>query len=150
MGLTDAPMMYKINKHQGLTWYSAGSYIQHLVINCNGKNFNIYIYVYKCMYTYIYGASWRLRGKLSACPCRRYKRCGFYPWVGKIPRGRKWKLAPVFLLGKSNGWRNLGGYSPWDRKSWTRLNDWAHTHIMTFALYISNITIICWIFILKV
>ena len=26
----------------------------------------------------------------SACQCRRYKRCGFHPWVGKIPWGRKW------------------------------------------------------------
>ena len=25
------------------------------------------------------------RGKESACECRRHKRCGFDPWVGKIP-----------------------------------------------------------------
>ena len=27
-----------------------------------------------------------LRGKESTCKCRRHKRCGFNPWVGKIPR----------------------------------------------------------------
>ena len=26
-----------------------------------------------------------LSGKESACLCRRHKRCGFNPWVGKIP-----------------------------------------------------------------
>ena len=29
-------------------------------------------------------------GKESACQCRRYKRCRFSPWVGKIPWSRKW------------------------------------------------------------
>ena len=24
-------------------------------------------------------------GKEPVCQCRRHKRCGFYPWVGKIP-----------------------------------------------------------------
>ena len=26
-------------------------------------------------------------GKEPACQCRRHKRCGFNPWVGKIPGG---------------------------------------------------------------
>ena len=43
------------------------------------------------------------------------KRCGFIPWVGKIPWRRKWQPAPVFLPGKSFGRRSLGGYSPWGR-----------------------------------
>ena len=30
--------------------------------------------------------------------------------------GRKWQLTPVFLLGKSQGKRNLVGYSPWGHK----------------------------------
>ena len=29
---------------------------------------------------------------------------------------RKWQTTPVFLLGKSHGQRNLGGYSPWGHK----------------------------------
>ena len=28
-------------------------------------------------------------GKEPACQCRRQKRCGFHPWVGKIPWRRK-------------------------------------------------------------
>ena len=38
------------------------------------------------------------------------RRCGFEPWVGKIPRRRKWKSTPVFLPGKSHGLRSLAGY----------------------------------------
>ena len=41
---------------------------------------------------------------------------GFDPWVRKIPWKRKWQPTPVFLPGKSNGRRNLVGYSPWGRK----------------------------------
>ena len=36
----------------------------------------------------------------------------FNPWVGKIPWRRKWQPTPVFLPGKSHGWRSLTGYSP--------------------------------------
>ena len=51
-------------------------------------------------------------GRESACQCRRCKRCGFDPWVGKIPWRRKWQLTAV-LPGKFHGQRNLAGYSPW-------------------------------------
>jgi len=47
------------------------------------------------------------RGKESACKCRRCKRGGFDPWVGKIPWRRKWQPTPVFLSGKSHGQRSL-------------------------------------------
>ena len=36
-------------------------------------------------------------GKGPACPCRRYKRCGFDPQVGKILWRRAWQPTPVFL-----------------------------------------------------
>ena len=55
-------------------------------------------------------------GKESACQCKRRKRYGFNPWVGKIPQSRKWLPTPVFLLGKSDGQRSLEGYSPWGCK----------------------------------
>ena len=42
--------------------------------------------------------------------CRRLKRCGFNPWVRKIPWRRKWQATLVFLLGKSHGQRSLVGY----------------------------------------
>ena len=44
------------------------------------------------------------------------QRPGFDPWVEKIPWKRKWKPTPVFLPGKSLGWRRLFGYSPRVRK----------------------------------
>ena len=58
-------------------------------------------------------------GQESVCQCkrcRRCKRCGFDPWVGKTPWRSKWQPTPVFLPGKSNGQRNLEGYSLWDHK----------------------------------
>ena len=54
--------------------------------------------------------------KESACQCRRHKRRGFAPSVGKIPWRRKWKPTLVPLPGKSHGWRSLVGYNPWGRK----------------------------------
>jgi len=29
--------------------------------------------------------------------CRRHRKYGFNPWVGKIPWRRKWQPTPVFL-----------------------------------------------------
>ena len=57
----------------------------------------------------IEGFSWCLSGKIVC----QYRRCGFDPWVGKIPWRRKWQPTPVFLPGKSHGERSLAGYSPW-------------------------------------
>ena len=55
-------------------------------------------------------------GKEPACQSWRLKRCRFNPWVGKIPWRRKWQPTPVFLPGKSHGWRSLAGYSEWGSK----------------------------------
>ena len=55
-------------------------------------------------------------GKESACQCRRCKRHGFDPWVGKIPWSRQWQPTPVFFPGKSHGQRSLAGYGPWGCK----------------------------------
>ena len=51
--------------------------------------------------------------KASACQCKRLKRHGFNPWVGKIPRGRKWQPTLILSPGKFHGWRRLVGCSPW-------------------------------------
>ena len=59
---------------------------------------------------------------MAALVAQRLKRlppCGrprFNPWVGKIPRRRKWQSTPVFLPGESHGRRSLVGYSPRGRK----------------------------------
>ena len=54
--------------------------------------------------------------KESACQCRRCKRYGFSPWLGKIPWRKKWQPTPVFFSVKSHGQRNLAGCSPWGHK----------------------------------
>ena len=51
--------------------------------------------------------------KESACQGRR---CGFHPWVGKIPWRRAWQPTPVFWPGKSHGQRSLEGYNSWGCK----------------------------------
>ena len=54
-----------------------------------------------------------LSGKESVCQCRR---CGFSPWVRKIPWREAWQPTPVFLPGKSYGQRSLVDHSLWDWK----------------------------------
>ena len=48
----------------------------------------------------------------SAYQYKRWKRCGFSPWVRKISWNRKWQSTPLFLPGKFHGCRNLEGYKP--------------------------------------
>jgi len=62
--------------------------------------------------------------KESACQCRRHR---FDPWVGKIPRRRRWQPTPGFLPGKSQGQRSLEGYNPWDYKEWDMTE---HAHML--------------------
>ena len=42
-------------------------------------------------------------GKEPTCQCRRHKRHGFNPRVGKIPWRRNWQPTPVLLPGKFHG-----------------------------------------------
>ena len=62
-------------------------------------------------------------GKESTCQCRRYKRRGFDPWVGKIPWRRVWQRTPVFLP-----------ENPMDRGAW-----WTTIHGVT-ELYMTEVT----------
>ena len=57
-------------------------------------------------------ASRWLSSQRAHLQCRRNKRCGFNPWVGKIPWGRAWQPTPVSSPGESQGQRSLAGYSP--------------------------------------
>ena len=45
--------------------------------------------------------------KKPACQCRRHKRQGFDPWVGKIPWRKAWQPPPVVLPRESHGQRSL-------------------------------------------
>jgi len=63
-------------------------------------------------------------GKEPACQCRRYRRCGFDPWVRKIPWRKKWQPIPVFMPGESHrgAWQaTVHGVA----KSWTQLSNLA-------------------------
>ena len=53
-------------------------------------------------------------------------------WVGKIPWKRKWQPTPVFLPGKSHGWRSLAGYSPWSYKESNTTNTFTFTLFRDF------------------
>ena len=55
--------------------------------------------------------------------CLHCRRPGFNPWVRKIPWGREWLPAPVFLPGDFHGQRSLEGYSPCGHKRVGQ--DWA-------------------------
>ena len=76
--------------------------------------FNIYLSIWLCWVLVaaceLLGLPWWLRGKESACQCRRHK---FNPWVRKIPWRRKWQPTPVFLPGEFHGQRSLASYNPW-------------------------------------
>ena len=75
------------------------------------------------------GLPWWLRRWSVCLQCRRP---GFSPWVGKISWRRKWQPTPVFLPGKSHGWRSLAGYSPWGCKKLDRLGDFTFFYLFTF------------------
>ena len=60
-------------------------------VNFGGAS-GFYIFIYKyyicILYINICGLPWWLSGQESACQCRK---CGFDPWVRKIPWRRKWQ-----------------------------------------------------------
>ena len=47
---------------------------------------------------------------------------------------RKWQATPVFLPGKSHGWRSLVGYSPWGWKE-SDMTEWLHFHFTNIIQY---------------
>ena len=51
---------------------------------------------------------------------------GFDPWVRKVPWIRKWQPTPVFVPGKSHGWRSLEGYSLWVYSKESDMAEWLH------------------------
>ena len=81
------------------------------------------------------GLPWLLRWQSVCLWCGRP---GFDPWVGKIPWRRKWQPTPVFLPGKSHGWRSLAGYSSWGHKE-SDTTKWFHF----LSLYFAG-KVLCW------
>ena len=84
-----------------------------------------------------------LRGKESACQCRRCRRPGFDPWVGKIPWNRKWQPTPIFLPGKFYGPRSLkrsqrvGHDWAWYGKGYQGLLEWGIEIILSLKMLVA-------------
>ena len=77
------------------------------VVPCS---FNSHLSCYECGETSLHitlGFPGSTNGKEPACQCRRQKRHGFSPCVGKIPWRRVWQPTPVVLPGESHGQRSL-------------------------------------------
>ena len=72
---------------------------------------------------------------LSGC---EHKRCGFNPWVGKIPWRRAWQPTAVFLPEESHGQRSLVGCGPYGRKrvghDWSDLAHSTKAHVSAWGV----------------
>ena len=83
----------------------------------------------KCILWTEKGFSSGASGKGPASQCRRVKRHGFDPWVGKIAWKRAWQSTPVYLPGESH--RREEPSRLWSIVSERAGHDWsnlAHTH----------------------
>ena len=77
-------------------------------------------------------------GKEPTCQCRRLKRCGFDPWVKKIPWRRAQKPTPVLLPGESHDQRSLAGYRPQGRKESDRAEETWQARVLWGLMFLST------------
>ena len=88
---------------------------------------NIFFPVFILWYGLYRGFPGSTSGKEPACQCRKRKRCGFDPWVRKIPWRRPLQPTPVFFPGESpqteepRGLQSIGSQS----QMWLK---WLSTH----------------------
>ena len=68
-------------------------------------------------------------GKEPVCQCRRCKKHGFNPWVGKICWRRAWLPTPIFLPREPLWTEEPGSYSPQSRTESTWLKGLS-THLL--------------------
>ena len=83
--------------------YSTGTLFQHeqLVFGGMGREEDVLWLFVLGQYRALLGFPGGTSSKEPSRKYRRLKRCGFNPWVGKIPWSRKWQSTPVFLPGES-------------------------------------------------
>ena len=93
------------------------------------------LFIELCVHHHNFGFLRWLSGKEFACQCRRCRRCGFHPWVGKIPWRRERQPTLVFLPGESHGQRSLGDYSHSVPKNQMRPSTRTHTIILEYFHY---------------
>ena len=67
-------------------------------------------------------------------------RCGFDPWVRKIPQRRKWQPTPVFLPRKSHVQRGMVVCSQWIAEELEIANEqqWIRYHRVQILNYFIN------------
>ena len=85
-----------------------------------------------CIFIYQY-LFYRPSGRESSRQCRRCRKSGFNPWVGKILWRRNWQPTPVILPVKCHEQRSLVSHSPWGRKELDTAKH-AHTLILQHRL----------------
>ena len=77
--------------------------------------------------------------KTLVCQCRRFKRCGFNPWVGKIPEIGNGNAFQYSCLGNPmdrGAWRaTVHGFA----KSQTQLSSHTHVHTHTHPYIINSL-----------
>ena len=75
-----------------------------------------------------------LGSKEPACNAGDTGNVALIPGSGGSLWRRKWQPTPVFLPGKSDGQKNLSGYSPWDCKELDTA-EWLNTHRWSTQLW---------------
>ena len=89
-----------ISGRRAAEWDALESYHAVPVANKKMKWFSIAL-ENCCKLWLLAGPPSRLNGKESTCQCRRCRKRGFDPWVGKISWGRKWQPRWYSCLGTS-------------------------------------------------
>ena len=84
------------------------------------------LFSYNIIYTLSNFCSWTFLVAQTVSICLQCGRPGFNPWVRKISWRRKWQATPLFLPGKSHGWRSLVDYSSWGHKE-SDMSEWLHS-----------------------
>ena len=90
-------------------------------------------------------SSWLPRWLSGRRICLQCRRCGFDPWVRKIPLRRAWQPTPVFLPGESHGERSLVGYTLWGHKVRHNWDNWACTQMQLISAPLTGQAFSPWI-----
>ena len=67
--------------------------------------------------------------------CRRRRKCGFDPWVEKIPWRRAWQPIPVYLPGESREWAWWTIIHSVTKLDTTEMTEHTHTHRLEWEVF---------------
>ena len=97
------------SKCLGLSDINLGKFSVVIISNNSSASFFLLLLVFPRMRV-LHLSPGGSSGKKRACRCRRHKRHGFDPCVGKIPWRRAWQPTLVLLPEEFHGQRSLAGY----------------------------------------